>query len=195
MYSGFSSHFDALDNAVIHLSKFSLGKSNYLLGFGTGHLPIKESFFQRSLQWPMGEWGPRSQAPQLVLSSPENCCLVIFCERDTVDSCLLPLEVEQWVLWKSGYTAVAYRKEQFSPFRISQPSLSLEMVRHLGCIWIFYFIPLWRSCQWCCLNSDQGNAGMLFFEEGPQELDTGSRPLLLEHLVSLGQHPKFQAKF
>lgn len=36
---------------------------------------------------------------------------------------------------------------------------------------------------------------MLFLEEGPQELDRGSRPLLLEHLVSLGQHPKFWAKF
>lgn len=165
------SHFDALTDAVIDRPKFSLGESNYPLRFGAGHLPMKGNFHSRFLQCPSKEWGPRSQPSHLVSPWPDTAPLSHVAIGAWLAACL-SLEVEKWVLWKCGYTRELRGKRVFSSPRISQSSLALEMVTKLNVIWKFHFIPLWRSYQWYCLNSEQGDLlAWLLVRRGPGSSD------------------------
>lgn len=128
----------------------------------------------------------RTEFSQLV---PENCCFAHLAIGTWLTGEVSTVEI--WV--QQG----AYRKECFLSSRISKPGLFLQVVRHLGCICILlhsFVIKLPMVLPWLWSR----RAPDFFFQEKPQELRLSQekqrpRLLLWEHLVSPGQHPKFQA--
>lgn len=132
---------------------------------------MKENFHSRFLQCLRKEWGPRSQPSHLVSPWPDTAPLSHLATGVWL-AAHLSLEVEKWVLWKCGYRRELRGNCIFALPRISQSSLALEMATKLYFIWKFHFIPLWRSYQWYCLNSEQGDLlAQLPARRGPRSSD------------------------